>query len=141
MAERKRLDSNRRYDPIYKETSTVTAYTIEEDDVAFILTPKLDKDGKWNGMLQSAVATHPETILDDPTMSRLIELITLISAFIDVVQEDQYVYDTVSERRDELLEEVGYGVDDDDEEDYEVVEGTDNKVIKLTRFTKTEGSA
>lgn len=119
----------------------MTAYTIEEDDVAFILTPKLDKDGKWNGMLQSAVATHPETILDDRTMSRLIELITLISAFIDVVQEDQYVYDTVSERRDELLEEAGYGVDADDEEDYEVVEGTDNKVIKLTRFTKTEGSA
>ena len=49
----------------------------------------------------------------------------------------QDLYNLVEEHRNEL---VGY----ENEEDaplYEKVEGTDGKVLKLTRFTKTQGSA
>ena len=59
-----------------------------------------------------------------------------MGAFLELAQYDQDLYNLVEERRNEL---VGY-----EEEDlplYEKVEGTDGKVLKLTRFTKTQGSA
>lgn len=116
------------------------AYKVERDTMAFLLTPVKDEKGEWNGMVNSALALHPDTELKGEVLATLFNLATLISAFIDVVQDDEYVYDTVTARRDEILEE-NYSDEEDEEEEYEVMEGTENKVIKITKFTKTQGSA
>jgi hypothetical protein len=50
------------------------------------------------------------------------------------------LYNMVEEHRNELI-----GLKDEEEEEdqpmYEKVEGTDGKILKLTRFTKTQGNA
>lgn len=119
----------------------MSAYVIEKDTVAFLLTPILESNGEWRGLLQSSMVMHPETELTKDMINSMFNLITMISAFMDVVQEDDYVYETVSDRRDEILDEHQEELEDTQEDAYEVVEGTEDKVIRLTRFTKTEGSA
>jgi len=75
-------------------------------------------------------------LINPDDTSYLVHLATMMGAFLELAQYDQDLYNLVEERRNEL---VGY-----EEEDlplYEKVEGTDGKVLKLTRFTKTQGSA
>ena len=75
-------------------------------------------------------------MLNPEDTSYLVHLATMMGAFLELAQYDQDLYNLVEERRNEL---VGY-----EEEDlplYEKVEGTEGKVLKLTRFTKTQGNA
>ena len=114
------------------------AYSIKDNEVAFIIRPvSFDEDNVWSGDLSTAIAVHEDSTLNADDLSCLIELVTLLSAFIDVIQYDEYVYDAVDERRNEMMElEFGKAPPI-----YEEVEGTEGKVLKLTIHTKTEGSA
>jgi len=114
------------------------AYTVKANEIAFIIRPvTFDKENKWSGDISTAIAMHEDSNLEADDISYLVDLVTLLSAFIDVIQYDEYVYDTVDERRTEMIE-LEFGKTPPI---YEEVEGTDGKVIKLTIHTKTEGNA
>lgn len=123
-------------------------YKINKDEIAIVLRPTelSDKgDIAGEGDLHTAVAVHPDTILSDKAVNFLLDIATLMGAFLAVAQEDDYVNEVVSNARDKLLTE---NFEEDDEDSfmmsgdlYEEVEGTDGKVVRLTPFTKTEGSA
>ena len=112
--------------------------TIEEDEVALILSPvEFDKKGAWTGELATGLIVGENNKMCVEDLAYLIHLATLMGAFLELAQHDQDLYTMVEEHRNEL---VGY----EEEEDtplYEKVEGTEGKVLKLTRFTKTQGNA
>ena len=115
----------------------MTKYVIGKDEVALVLKPcSFDGKGNWTGELNTGLVVGELNLINPDDTSYLVHLATMMGAFLELAQYDQDLYNLVEERRNEL---VGY-----EEEDlplYEKVEGTDGKVLKLTRFTKTQGSA
>jgi|TARA_B100000073_G_scaffold314540_1_gene289767 hypothetical protein len=115
----------------------MTKYVIGKDEVALVLKPcSFDGKGNWTGELNTGLVVGELNLLNPEDTSYLVHLATMMGAFLELAQYDQDLYNLVEERRNEL---VGY-----EEEDlplYEKVEGTDGKVLKLTRYTKTQGSA
>ena len=115
----------------------MTKYVIGKDEVALVLKPcSFDGKGNWTGELITGLVVGELNLLNPEDTSYLVHLATMMGAFLELAQYDQDLYNLVEERRNEL---VGY-----EEEDlplYEEVEGTDGKVLKLTRFTKTQGNA
>ena len=115
----------------------MTKYVIGKDEVALVLKPcSFDGKGNWTGELNTGLVVGELNLLNREDTSYLVHLATMMGAFLELAQYDQDLYNLVEERRNEL---VGY-----EEEDlplYEKVEGTDGKVLKLTRYTKTQGNA
>ena len=114
------------------------SYKIEGNEVAFILKPlEYDKNGDWTGELSTGIALHPDNTLNKTDLAQMINLVTLLGAFLEVSQWDDYVYDTVEAERNRLID-----LDMQEQSDiYEEVEGTGGKVLRLTAFTKTQGIA
>jgi len=113
-------------------------YTVRPDEIAFLIKPvEFDKHGNWSGEIATAVAMHKDSAIKKKELSHLVDLVTLINAFLDVMNYDDYVYDTVEQHRNDTIElEMK-----NQPPIYEEVEGTEGKVIRLTAFTKTEGNA
>jgi len=59
-----------------------------------------------------------------------------MGTFLEMTQEDEDLYNEVEERRNENL-----AIDKREQKVYEEVEGTDGKVLRLTKYTKTFGNA
>jgi hypothetical protein len=113
-------------------------YSVKVDEIAFLLKPVgFDKHNNWTGEVATAIAMHEENTIKKEEMSHLVDLVTMLGAFIDVMQYDDYVFETVEHRRNEMIDlEMK-----NRPPIYEEVEGTEGKVIRLTAFTKTEGNA
>ena len=110
--------------------------TIEEDEVALILSPvEFDKKGDWTGELATGLIVGENNKMCVEDLAYLIHLATLMGAFLQMAQDDEDLYREVEDYRNEVM-----GLDNDVKEMYEV-EGTDGKVVKLNRFTKTLGNA
>lgn len=115
----------------------MTKYKIGADEVSLVLKPcSFDSKGKWTGELNTGLVVGEQNLLSPEDVSYLVHLATLMGAFLELAQRDEDLYAMVEEHRNEL---VGY--DDEEEPLYERVEGTEGKVLKLTRFTKTQGNA
>jgi len=115
----------------------MTKYKIGADEVSLVLKPcSFDGKGKWTGELNTGLVVGEQNLLSPEDVSYLVHLATLMGAFLELAQRDEDLYAMVEEHRNEL---VGY--DDVEEPLYERVEGTEGKVLKLTRFTKTQGNA
>ena len=115
----------------------MTKYKIGADEVSLVLKPcSFDGKGKWTGELNTGLVVGEQNLLSPEEVSSLVHLATLMGAFLELAQRDEDLYAMVEEHRNEL---VGY--DSEEEPLYERVEGTEGKVLKLTRFTKTQGNA
>ena len=112
-------------------------YTVKDDEVAILLKPaSFDVDGEWTGELETGLACGAMVQTNVETMAYLVHLATLMGTFLAMAQEDEDLYEAVAERRDYIV-----NLDKQKESVYEKVEGTDGKVLRLTRWTKTEGNA
>ena len=115
----------------------MTKYVIGKDEVALVLKPcSFDGKGNWTGELNTGLVVGELNLLNPEDTSYLVHLATMMGAFLELAQYDQDLYNLVEERRNELV-----GHEEEDLPLYEKVEGTDGKVLKLTRYTKTQGSA
>ena len=112
-------------------------YVVKDDEVAMILRPaSFDENGEWTGELETGLACGAMNKTDVETMSYLVHLATLMGTFLSMAQDDEGLYEAVADRRDYLV-----SLERQDKPLYEKVEGTDGKVLRLTRWTKTEGNA
>ena len=115
-------------------------YVIGDDEVALVLKPcSFDSKGKWTGEMNTGLVVGKPKLLDTEDTAYVMHLATLMGAFLELAQHDDMLYNMVEEHRNELI-----GMHDEEEEYgpmYETVEGTNGKVLKLTRFTKTQGNA
>jgi hypothetical protein len=67
-------------------------------------------------------------------MAHIMNIATMMSAFLDVASEHPDIYDLVEEHRNHLM-----GVDEEEEEALEVTR--EGNVYTLNAWTKTEGNA
>ena len=112
-------------------------YIVQDDEVAVLLRPaSFDEKGEWTGELETGLACGAMNKTDVETMSYLVHLATLMGTFLSMAQDDEGLYEAVADRRDYLV-----SLERQDKPLYEKVEGTDGKVLRLTRWTKTEGNA
>ena len=109
---------------------------IEEDEVALILKPASFDEQGWTGELSTGLLVGELKNLHMEDAAYLVHLATLMGAFLHKAHLDDDLYEEVESYRNDQM-----GVDNPLEKRYEEVEGTDGKVLKLTRFTKTLGSA
>ena len=112
-------------------------YIVQDDEVAVLLRPaSFDEKGDWTGELETGLACGAMVKTNVETMSYLVHLATLMGTFLEMIQDDEGLYEAVADRRDYLV-----SLEKQDKPLYEKVEGTDGKVLRLTRWTKTEGNA
>tara|TARA_R100000995_G_scaffold839_2_gene580 strand:+ start:151 stop:504 length:354 start_codon:yes stop_codon:yes gene_type:complete len=115
-------------------------YEIGDDEVALVLKPcSFDKGGKWTGEMNTGLVVGQIKLLTSEDVSYVVHLATLMGAFLELAQHDDELYNAVEEHRNDLI-----GLEHQLQKErplYEKVEGTDGKVLKLTRFTKTQGNA
>jgi hypothetical protein len=119
------------------------AYSIAEDEIALVLRPiNLDENGDWEGEVQTGFAVHGDSSFSDETFRYMFDLVTLMAAFLEVMQSNDYVYEAVATVRDEMLaNEMGENIYGETDPKYEEVEGTEGKVLRLTPATPTKGNA
>ena len=115
-------------------------YIIGDDEVALVLKPcSFNKGGKWSGEMNTGLVVGQIKLLSSEAVSYVVHLATLMGAFLELAQHDEELYNAVEEHRNELIG-LEYQIQEENPL-YEKVEGTEGKVLKLTRFTKTQGNA
>ena len=115
-------------------------YIIGDDEVALVLKPcSFNKGGKWSGEMNTGLVVGQIKLLSSEDVSYVVHLATLMGAFLELAQHDEELYNAVEEHRNELIG-LEYQIQEENPL-YEKVEGTGGKVLKLTRFTKTQGNA
>jgi len=115
-------------------------YIIGDDEVALVLKPcSFNKGGKWSGEMNTGLVVGQIKLLSSEDVSYVVHLATLMGAFLELAQHDEELYNAVEEHRNELIG-LEYQIQEENPL-YEKVEGTEGKVLKLTRFTKTQGNA
>tara|TARA_R110002074_G_C12083408_1_gene623149 strand:- start:139 stop:483 length:345 start_codon:yes stop_codon:yes gene_type:complete len=113
------------------------SYTVDDDEVAIILRPvEQDSKGEWTGQLSTGLVVGNSKHFKIEVLSYLVHLATLMGTFLEMTQEDEDLYNEVEERRNDNL-----AIDKKEQKVYEEVEGTDGKVLRLTKYTKTFGNA
>ena len=92
------------------------SYEVNDDEVAIILRPvDADENGDWTGELSTGLVVGKSNKFKIEVLSYLVHLATLMGTFLELSQEDEDLYNEV--------------------------EGTEGKVLKLTKYTKTFGNA
>lgn len=115
-------------------------YVVKDDEFVIIIKPEgySEEDGSdWAGDVSTAVAMTNDSTIPVEIAAHIMNVATIMTTFLDVAATHPDIYDFVEERRNELM---GILEDEDDEE--EIVEyEKEGNVLRLTRWTKTEGNA
>ena len=98
-------------------------YTLREDEMAIVIRPQ-DYEEDWNGDVSIELASSNDSPVPEMVMAHIMNIATMMSAFLDVA----------SEHRNHLM-----GIDEEEEEELEVTR--EGNVYTLNAWTKTEGSA
>ena len=112
------------------------AYQLDPSEVGLIIKPIMEDDGTWDGNIATSVAMDPNSPMEDHDINHLLDVVTLMSAFLDWSRYNPTVYEAVRDHRDRLLE----AMDDEDSDQLELeLEG--ENVVSLTKWSKTYGNA
>ena len=117
------------------------AYELKDGDIAVVISPDLDKNGAWTGVLKTGLvfgeSQHPLA------MRNAMDYALTMAAAGEVLEEYPELMDYFDEARHRILKEMfptQYAESElaiSKEMDYE----TEGNVIKLTKWTKTLGEA
>ena len=108
-------------------------YTLSEDEIAIVIRPQ-NYEEDWNGDVSIQLASSNDSPVPEMVMAHIMNIATMMSAFLDVASEHPDIYDLVEEHRNHLM-----GVDEEEEEALEVTR--EGNVYTLNAWTKTEGNA
>ena len=109
-------------------------HTLKDDEIAIVIRPK-NYEEEWEGDVAIELRTSPDCPVPSFVMAHVINVATMMSAFVDIAAEYPDVYDLVEDHRNHLM-----GVyDDEEEEPLEVIR--DGNVYTLNEWTKTKGNA
>jgi len=114
-------------------------YELQDDEVAIIIRPR-DYEEDWGGDVAINLVSSKDSPVPIVVMAQVINIATMMSAFIDIASDNPDLYDLVEEHRNYLL---GFDPqeekEDDSGEELEVIR-TGN-VYTLSKWSKTEGNA
>ena len=117
------------------------AYEIKDGDIAVVISPDLDENGEWTGVLKTGLifgeGQHPLA------MSNAMDYALTMAASSDVLDEYPELMDYFDDARHKILKEMfpKQYAESELEVSKENEYTTDGNVIKLTKWTKTLGEA
>ena len=117
------------------------AYEIKDGDIAVVISPDLDENGEWTGILKTGLifgeSQHPLA------MRNAMDYALTMAASSDVLDEYPELMDYFDEARHKILKEMfpKQYAESELELSKENEYTTDGNVIKLTKWTKTLGEA
>ena len=111
-------------------------YELGDDEIALVIRPsdyQLTQE-EWLGKIQTGIAVGDNFDLPDDVLSDLIHVATLCTSLLEIMNEDDDLYERVMEHRHNiLLEEI--------EKHEEPLQSKSGEVIQFNAFTKTRGNA
>ena len=107
-------------------------YEVKEDEGALVVKPVMEDDGSWSGSIATGIYVSPH--LDKNLQSHLVHVITLMSAFLDWIEAYPDILSEIEDHRNMLMEEFM-----EQKKKPEIIR--EGNIIRLTQWTKTEGSA
>lgn len=107
-------------------------HTLRDDELAIVIRPQ-NYEEDWNGDCSIELVSSKDNPVPNVVMAHIMNVATMMSAFLDVASEHPDVYDLVEEHRNYLM-----GLDDEEEELEVTREGN---VYTLNTWTKTKGNA
>tara|TARA_R100000951_G_scaffold11754_2_gene9635 strand:+ start:199 stop:531 length:333 start_codon:yes stop_codon:yes gene_type:complete len=108
-------------------------HDIGDDELAIVIRPK-NFDDDWKGEVDIELVASTESVLPPKIQAQMLNIATMMSAFLDVATEHPEVYDLVEEHRNYLME-----LELEEEKPLDVIK--DGNVYTLDRWTKTKGNA
>ena len=117
------------------------AYELKDGDIALVITPDLNEDGSWTGILKTGLIFGGEQ--NPIAMRAAMDYALTMAASSEVLEDYPELHDYFDEARHRILKEMFPKAYEesmlavDKEMEYE----TEGNVIKLTRWTKTLGEA
>lgn len=111
---------------------------LADDEFAIVIKP-LDYTGDgsdWQGDVSTGLGMSTECTIPPSIAAYLVDIATLMSAFLDVINEYPDIYEIVADRRDELM---GFLEEEDERKRPSV--SKDGNVYTLDIWTKTKGNA
>ena len=110
-------------------------HSLDNDEIAIVISPvEYTDDGKWDGDTNVSIAISPEHNLPEPIINGIVDVATMMSAFLDIANEHPDIYELVRDHRNYLM------TLEEDDEDKPVVT-KDGNVYTLNKWSKTKGSA
>lgn len=110
------------------------SHELEVDEVAIVIRP-LNYEDEWDGDVAINLAVAKNSPVPPEVQAHLLNLATMMSAFLDVANDHPDLYELVEERRNFLMNII----DEEEEEELDVVQ--EGNVYTLNKWSKTEGSA
>ena len=108
------------------------SHTLKKDELAIIISPKDYEDWDlWEGAINVDIISADSNVVPLKVLAHLMNIATMMSAFLDVAQDNDNIYDLVEEIRNHLM-----GIDFDRNAGQQ-----EGNVYYLNRWTKTEGNA
>jgi len=117
------------------------AYEIKDGEVAIVISPDLEEDGSWTGILKTGLIFGEEQ--HPLAMRNAMDYALTMAAASEVLEEYPELVEYFDDARHRILKEMFPKAYQDSllavekENDYT----TDGNVIKLTKWTKTLGEA
>ena len=109
-------------------------YELKDDELAIVIRPQNYED-EWTGDVAIQLAVSPDNNVPDIVMAHIMNVATMMSAFLDVASEYPDVYELVEDHRNYMM-----GIDAEEEEESLDIQ-QDGNVYTLNRWTKTRGNA
>ena len=111
-------------------------HSLDNDEIAIVISPvDYTDNGNWDGDTNVSIAISPEHNLPEPIINGIVDVATMMSAFLDIANEHPDIYELVRDHRNYLMT-----LEEEDEEDNSVVIKEGN-VYTLNKWSKTKGSA
>lgn len=108
-------------------------HTLRDDELAIVIRPN-NYEEDWNGDCSIELVSSADSPVPNVVMAHIMNVATMMSAFLDVAAEYPDVYELVEEHRNYLM-----GLDEEEEEKLEVTR--EGNVYTLNIWTKTKGNA
>jgi len=109
-------------------------HDLDDDEIAIVISPVgYDDPDKWKGDTNVSIAISPEHNLPEPIINGIVDVATMMSAFLDIANEHPDIYELVRDHRNYLITL--------DEEDEKPVVTKEGNVYTLNKWTKTKGNA
>ena len=100
----------------------------DKNDFIVRLTPFLTKKGKWTGELYMGTVTTEDNDLDDEDYAALMEVTSLVSASVPLMEADLEFRNTLYKYAEDVLSSDEYQepLHEYDEEEDDLIEGEEN---------------
>ena len=108
-------------------------HDIGDDEIAIVIRPR-NYNEKWKGEVDIELVASTESVLPPKVQAQMLNIATMMSAFLDIAAEYPDVYDLVEDHRNYLM-----NMELEEEKPLEVVR--DGNVYTLSKWTKTKGNA